>query len=357
MKWLSGYVAIFCVALLWCGVGNAKPNSFRPPLDTPAMKVKNPQAQPVMAMARAGSRLVGVGLRGLIIVSTDGGQTWRQASCPVQVDLTDVYFPSARQGWAVGHGGVILHSSDGGMHWTKQLDIRTARKVLLKDYRRRVKAGDKQLKGDLRTLKTNLGPHRDWPFLGVWFRNRSVGYAVGAFDMIVKTTDGGKTWKPWLGHIKNPEQQNLNSINEIGGRLYIAAGGGKVFRFDKSRQEFQPESTGYLGSLFGVVGFGHTLVTYGLDGSVLRSSDAGASWSKVKKVPTRATVTGGVVAGGHTIVLATKSAKLLVSEDGAKTFRAVRARQPMVLTGVAATTKADRLAVFGMSGAFIQVIH
>ena len=41
---------------------------------------------------------------------------------PVSSDLFAVHFANASKGWAVGHDGVVLASSDGGQSWTKQLD-------------------------------------------------------------------------------------------------------------------------------------------------------------------------------------------------------------------------------------------
>jgi photosystem II stability/assembly factor-like uncharacterized protein len=71
--------------------------------------------------ARAGKRLVAVGEYGIVIVSDDSGQSWRQAgSVPTRTTLTSVYFVDERQGWAVGHGGVVLASEDGGDTWVRQ---------------------------------------------------------------------------------------------------------------------------------------------------------------------------------------------------------------------------------------------
>ena len=82
-------------------------------------------------MTRAGDRLVAVGQRGHVVVSSDGGATWKQAQVPVSSDLVAVYFVDAKQGWAVGHDGVILHTADGGEYWELQLDGRKANDLLV----------------------------------------------------------------------------------------------------------------------------------------------------------------------------------------------------------------------------------
>ena len=85
----------------------------------------------MLAITRAGARLVAVGERGSILLSDDSGVSWRQAKVPVSVTLTAVQFPNAKAGWAVGHLGVVLHSADGGETWAKQLDGREAASLVL----------------------------------------------------------------------------------------------------------------------------------------------------------------------------------------------------------------------------------
>jgi len=60
-------------------------------------------------------RLVGVGSRGHVLTSDVRGKTWLQRPVPVSTDLVAVNFPTANQGWAVGHDGVALSSTDGGV--------------------------------------------------------------------------------------------------------------------------------------------------------------------------------------------------------------------------------------------------
>src|SRR5690606_5595684 len=72
------------------------------------------------AIDAAGDRLVAVGSRGHIPLSTDGGALWKQVAVPVRGLLTDVRFVDAQTGWAVGHDATILKTTDGGDSWTLQ---------------------------------------------------------------------------------------------------------------------------------------------------------------------------------------------------------------------------------------------
>ena len=115
------------VAVAVSGAFAAGSGKFQDPLDAAAPSTRFTATTHLTAIARAGNRLVSVGVRGLIVLSDDEGKTWRQAPAPVSSDLVSVRFVTPSRGWACGHDGVILATSDGGEHWVKQLDGRMAR--------------------------------------------------------------------------------------------------------------------------------------------------------------------------------------------------------------------------------------
>ena len=142
-------------------------------------------------------------------------------------DLTAVYFVDAKQGWAVGHDGVVLHTDDGGDTWALQLDGRKANELLVAAMSEKVAAEPaseeaKKLLAEAERYKEQ-GP--DKPFLDVWFADAQNGYVVGAYNLIFRTTDGGKTWTPWFDRTDNPKFFNLYAIRPVGGRsLYRRRG-------------------------------------------------------------------------------------------------------------------------------------
>ena len=113
---------------------------FADVLDVPAMMSPLSSKGLLQSVAPAGNRLVAVGQRGTIVVSSDGGMTWKQSPVPVSSDLTSVFFVDDNQGWAVGHDGIILHTGDGGDKWDVQLNGLTANDVLLTAMERKVAA-------------------------------------------------------------------------------------------------------------------------------------------------------------------------------------------------------------------------
>jgi photosystem II stability/assembly factor-like uncharacterized protein len=50
----------------------------------------------------------------------NGGRSWQSQTSGVAVDLLDVKFLDAVEGWAVGNEGTVLHTTDGGRHWRSE---------------------------------------------------------------------------------------------------------------------------------------------------------------------------------------------------------------------------------------------
>lgn len=305
---------------------------FIDPLDSPAtMRTKITQ-RPLMAVAKAGERVVAVGPRGLVIGSGDKGKTWAQAKVPVQSDLLAVHFPTTNEGWVVGHDGVILHSADGGNTWLKQLDGRMAEPSFRAFYSQLGPTAAAALASLDRNYKT--GPAL--PFLDVWFEDGQRGFAVGSFGMIAATSDGGKTWEPWLHRIDNGEGLNLNAIRGIGGEVYIAGERGRIYRLDRVRGYFTAIDTGYNGSFFGIAGNGDALIAYGLRGTTYRSAAvSGARWERVQ-MPNEHTISAGTThPDGTGFVLVNVAGQLLIGDRLGKHFQPQPTEKLTRMTGIA----------------------
>src|SRR5437667_12911281 len=113
---LLAVVVVVVVLALWAA-GPAQGAGFVDVLDTPSLISPLASKSLLQSVVRAGDRIVVVGQRGHIVISSDGGATWKQSPVPVSSDLTSVYFVDDKQGWVAGHDGVILHTGDGGEKW------------------------------------------------------------------------------------------------------------------------------------------------------------------------------------------------------------------------------------------------
>jgi photosystem II stability/assembly factor-like uncharacterized protein len=326
---------------------------FADVLDTPAQMSPLAARSLLQGVARAGNRLVAVGQRGHIVVSSDNGATWKQSPVPVSSDLTAVYFVDDRQGWAVGHDGVILHTADGGDTWQLQLDGRRSNDLLIAAMERKASAepGSATAKALLTEAQRYKEQGADKPFLDVWFSDAKTGYAVGAYNLIFRTDDGGATWTPWFDRTDNPKFFNLYAIRSAANELYIVGESGLVLKLDTASQRFVALGVPYNGSFFGVAGAGSAVLVYGLRGNLYRSDDAGKSWTKADAgLP--AAIIGAAPADGGVVLLADGGGRIASSADGGRTFSKVALKNPAPLTGFA-PIGGDRFVLVGPRGATV----
>jgi photosystem II stability/assembly factor-like uncharacterized protein len=319
-------------------------------LDTPARMSTLAAGSFLQAVGRAGDRLVAVGQRGHVVVSTDGGKSWKQSPVPVSSDLTAVFFVDPQQGWAVGHDGVVLHTADGGDTWTLQLDGRRANKLLVAAMERKVAAepGSDAAKALLAEARRYEEQGPDKPFLDVWFADGSNGYVVGAYNQIFRTSDGGRTWEPWFDRTENPKFFNLYAIRPAAGGLFVAGEGGLVMKLDPTGQRFTALAVPYNGSFFGVTGAQDAVLVFGLRGNAFRSDDGGSNWTKVDAGLPATIVTAARLPQGMTL-LGDAGGRLTATEDGGRTFRKVALKQTMPMTALADAGE-GRLALTGPRG-------
>ncbi len=279
------------------GVG-AAPAHFSDPLGQPAVMSRLATSGFISAVASAGNRLVAVGPRGHILLSDDAGMTWQQTAVPVSTDLVAVHFANARKGWVVGHDSVILHTADGGQTWTKQLDGRSALKILLDRYAPRAST-DARAAAVMKSLNVTIGQSATpdvfpLPLLDVWFRDENHGFAIGAFNLIFHTTDGGKSWEPWQDRVDNPNEFNLHAVRGHDGRVYVVGERGLVLKLDRASERFTRVALPYEGSLFGLIAEGDQLLVFG---------DAAQSFQKLDVGTTQALTSGLALQGGHVMLL------------------------------------------------------
>ncbi len=241
--------------------------------------------------AAVGSRLVVVGARGHVLVSTDDGASWTQAEVPTRVLLTAVHMHDEHRGWAVGHDAVILRTGDGGATWSM----------------------------------VHQAPEEELPLLDVWFRDAYTGFAVGAYGYFLATEDGGETW---TSRTISANDFHLNALVPAAGpatdssrppsqRLFIAAEAGVAYRSDDGGASWRELSSPYAGSWFGGLALDEDQVLLaGLRGHLFRSADGGETWAEVT-TRTRATLTGAVrLPSGRIIVTGLEGSVLTSDDDG-----------------------------------------
>ena len=304
-------------------------------LDQPAQL--NPRAAEsiLLAVTRAGNRLVAVGDAGTVLLSDDNGKSWRQAKVPVSVTLTNVYFATADDGWAVGHGAVVLHSADGGETWTKQLDGKRVAQLEMEAAKSALNQGTDAGKRRLANAQRMIEEGADKPLLDVYFADRNNGLVIGAYGLIFGTQDGGKTWQSLMGRLDNPKGKHLYRVRGVGDVFYIVGEQGALYRSADSGKQFVEIKTPYAGTYFDVVvGPNGELLTLGLRGNAYWSGDDGASWRKVD-TGQPSTLTAGTRLVDGTYVITDEAGRLLRSNDAGRSFVPQAVPRPSPLTGLA----------------------
>jgi photosystem II stability/assembly factor-like uncharacterized protein len=281
--------------------------------ERPALQVPLASMAPLVAASRAGNAFVAVGDYG-VIVTSDDGKAWQQSTVPVDTPLTAVHFIDARQGWAVGHGGVVLHTTDGGRVW--QLLSRMEGAPVLLD---------------------------------VWFENALHGIAVGAYGTAATSRDGGKTWqKAPVGEGRDGDLHLNAIVTDHAGRLFLAAEGGAIFRSADNGMSWSRLNSGVTGSLWGGLALRDGgVMLFGMSGRILVTHTQGAQWHAVSS-GTQEALTGGTQLADGRIAIVGNGGVVTVSSDGARTFTASVRSDRQNLAAVAASV--SELLLFGQQG-------
>lgn len=305
-------------------------------LDRPAVQSPHAAHAVLLGAAQAGSRLVAVGERGIVVLSDDNGAHWRQVPTPVSVTLTGVRFAGAQHGYAVGHGGTVLATVDGGESWTRRLDGRRIGELALAAAQ--ASGDDKRIKEAQRLAAD--GP--DKPLLDVLVQDARHAIVIGAYGLAFATADGGQTWSSWTERFDNPKGLHLYAIRQHGARILVAGEQGLVRLSDDGGARFAAVSTPYRGSFFiAELPAASELVVAGLRGNIWRSSDAGASWTQVA-VPMPASITASAVRADGSLLFANQAGIVLAGRD---TLAPLNAQPLPPLNGVLETRGGGLLAL------------
>jgi len=324
----AGALAWAAIACLAIAAHAAPPRPAA--LDEPALQTPKSLGAAMLAVTRAGTRLVAAGERGIVLISDDGGRQWKQARTPVQVSLTALRFADERTGWAVGHMGVVLRTSDGGLTWDRQLDgVRAA-----------------ELLGSQRAIEE--GP--DKPFFDIAAPDARHAVVVGAYNLAFETADGGTTWTPLSPRLPNPKSLHLYGVRIAGDKVYVAGEQGLLMKSTDHGATFAALASPYKGSFFGLFAArSGTLVAFGLRGNAYRSPDEGRSWEKID-TGTPVSISTAIELADGAVALLTQTGQVLVSRDDARTFAALALPPAAAPTSALAHADAGTLVLAGLRG-------
>jgi photosystem II stability/assembly factor-like uncharacterized protein len=300
--------ALACAALL-CAP-RAEPAAF-----APESVVRRTDRLALLALVRAGDRLVAAGERGRILVSDDAGATWKVTTTPTFHTLTSLFFVDARTGFATGHQGTLLRTEDGGDTW-KDASVDMKEKPALFALRM---AGAK-------------------------------GIAVGAYGTYLETEDAGRTWSARrIGSVEF--DKHLTGIaSAAAGRIVLAGEAGTLLATSDAGTTWQELKSPYAGSWFGALGLQDgAVIAYGMRGNAWRSTDGGKTWQRIDLGTYSGALQGASELPDGSVMLCGADGMIARSTDGGATFVAAPLASRITVT---ATTRAasGRWLVAGPAG-------
>ncbi len=198
----------------------------------------------------------GVGDKGKIIYTTDGGVTWEKAwEADKDWTFESVAFIDNKRGFASGfqfdkqrlRNGIILGTFDGGKTWE---------------------------------VVYRLAEHGDDFLVDVGFADDKVGWATGMSGCIVLTEDGGKSWRVV------PEDHNaiFFRIFALTDNIVHAVGShGAIVKSEDRGRSWRILNSGVRSTLKGIFFIDKdTGWAVGDDATLVLTNDGGATWSQVK---------------------------------------------------------------------------
>jgi photosystem II stability/assembly factor-like uncharacterized protein len=258
---------------------------------------------PMLDVASCGDRLVAVGPRGLILVSTDGGNTWTQRHASVDVTLTSVTCIGSHIGFAVGHEETLLRTMDDGLSW--QL-VRTSVEGV--------------------------------PLLRVRFFDPDIGFATGGSGVLYSTRDGGNTWSRSVVTTDDDFDPHLFDVALLGGgQLVLAGEAGRLFRSNDNGVTWHELPSPYTGSFFGLATpTPNTLIAFGMLGHAFISDDAGNSWDELPNLQ-HESFFSSTIAGGRIYLVGADGAVATSPSEDPRRLSLVPAPDRANISGLVAT--------------------
>ena len=272
MRHLIGYtmsaIVIAAVALAF---------SPRQPAPLAATQINADRVQ-VNALIADGGQLLGVGERGTILASHDGGASWQTRQVNGGRDATLTAITALANGVlvAVGHDGWILRSTDGGQQWQEM------------------------------HYDAELGE----PLLGVWSADGKHVVAYGSYGKYLESDDAGQHW---AAREMPGEGAHFNGLDgAVDGRQMLVGEQGLVLRSNDGGQHWQSLTPFYNGSLFGVVRLSaERWLAYGMRGNVFLSGDFGDTWQRVDVGSTQPIYGHARLPGNQGLVLVGAGSRLI----------------------------------------------
>ncbi len=270
---------------------------------------------------------------------------------------------------SVGERGHIVFSDDHGVSW-QQASVPTMQMLTAVHFSSE-KVGY-AVGHDAIVLKTDDGGET-WrqvyvdreatvPLLDVWFEDNLHGFAVGAYGYIIETVDGGQRWDFIDDRVANDDEFHYNAINDDGqGNLFLAGEAGILYRSTDAGKTWTTLNSPYEGSWFGISGDDGQVLVHGLRGNIYQSQDQGETWQPLNS-GTEQTLFGSAKLIDGSVALVGNSGAVLTGSgaglsSGARAGLSVSHRPDRMTLSALAPSNDGFIVVVGQGGAYRMTLE
>jgi photosystem II stability/assembly factor-like uncharacterized protein len=158
--------------------------------------------------------------------------------------------------------------------------------------------------------------------LDVVFQDRRNGIVAGAYGLLLRTSDAGKTWAPLMERVDNPKGLHIYAVRASGDSIWLAGEQGLLARSADGGKSFETVASPYRGTYFTLAGLRDGgMVLGGLKGNAYRTahaaravnaSDAGARFDRLEGLPPISLSASAVLADGR-IAFANQAGQVFVA--------------------------------------------
>lgn len=238
------------------------------------------------AAARNQDSVIVVGGMGVIVQSPDGGDTWQRATLPGNPFLVDVV--------ACPDGRFHAIDKTDGL-WSIQPDGSWARQALPEMTEPQAMTCDSAnviwVTGGFSTIVHSSDAGASWEtwsldedlyLTTIQFLDQQHGVVSGEFGTVLLSDDGGATWSrandlpdsfyPQSAYFASPDEGWVVGLN------------GTIWKTDNGGLAWQHMQNGINTPLYGITGFGNTLVAVGDNATILYHRIGDASWTPLNGV-------------------------------------------------------------------------
>lgn len=298
-----------------------------------------------------------VGAMGLILTTNDGGNSWKKCKKLTDSSLSKLFFINEKEGWIAGGrirsaeanetmshderggDGIILHTSDGGETWEIQFASRGTYLfgIFFTDNNHGWAVGEAGV-----LLRTENGG-KLWSHIpatgtikwlnGIYFFDKNNGFLTGESETVLKTTDGGLSWQK-IDAEADREFYDFKSfyrdITFVGDKGWIAGQNGTILISEDRGETWEPRATEFdekirelmdLRKIF-FINENTGYAVGGLGTRILKTDNGGESWSLLK-VPNSDRLNSAWFDNKGKGFIAGSRGNILKTSDNAKTWQKV----------------------------------